>query len=71
MLMDILKFVGKRVSDLRKAKNLSQEKLAELSGLHKNYIGSIERAEKNPSIVVVNKISQALEISLENLFKGL
>ena len=48
--MEILKIIGKRIAQARIENKLSQEKLAELSGLHKNYIGSIERAEKNPTM---------------------
>ena len=69
--MSILNIIGKRISDIRQQKKLSQEKLAELSGLHKNYIGSIERAEKNPTIIVLQKISGALDISLQELFQDL
>lgn len=67
--MDILKILGKRIAQARIEKKLSQEKLAELSGLHKNYIGSIERAEKNPTIVVLNRIANALNISLADLLE--
>lgn len=42
----ILLAFGQRVQELRKARNLSQEKLAELAGVHRTYIGMIERAEK-------------------------
>lgn len=69
--MGILEIVGKRISERRHKLRISQEKLAELSGLHKNYIGSIERAEKNPTILVVQKIAHALSISIEELFKNL
>ena len=69
--MDVLKTIGKRISSQRKEMGLSQEKLAELSGLHRNYIGSIERAEKNATITVLKKISDALNISLAKLFHDL
>jgi transcriptional regulator with XRE-family HTH domain len=44
---DPRKLLGQRVRDLRVAKGLSQEKLAELAKLHRNYVGSIERGQKN------------------------
>ena len=69
--MDILKVIGNRIVQYRKIKKISQEKLAELSELHKNYIGCIERAEKNPSITVLYKISKALGVPIENLVKDL
>ena len=43
----ILKAFGQRVQELRKERNLSQEQLADLAGVHRTYIGMIERAEKN------------------------
>ncbi|MBO5677643.1 MAG: helix-turn-helix transcriptional regulator [Bacteroidaceae bacterium] len=51
----------------REAKGISQEKLAEYANLHRTYIGSIERAEKIPSLVSVVKISKALNISILDL----
>lgn len=61
---------GKRVKSLRTAKKLSQEKLAELSGLHSTYIGQIERGEKSPTIESIYKISEGLNISLSDFFKN-
>lgn len=61
---------GKRVKNIRMSKNLSQEKLAELSGLHSTYIGQIERGEKNPTIESIYKISVGLDISLSDFFKN-
>lgn len=47
---------------LRLSQGLSQEKLAALAGLHPNYIGSIERAERNISIDNIEKIAEALAV---------
>ena len=62
---------GKRLKNLRTSKKLSQEKLAELSGLHSTYIGQIERGEKSPTIESIYKISIGLDISLSDFFKNI
>ena len=68
--LNILFLFGKRVRDLRKKKDISQEELAHLSGLHRTYIGMIERAEKNITLKNIEKIANALEVSIIDLFKS-
>ncbi len=68
-MVNILKKFGTRIKELRKAKELTQEQLAEISGLHKNYIGMIERGERNPSLVNIEVLAKALKIDLYELFK--
>ena len=51
----------------REANGISQEKLAEYANLHRTYIGSIERAEKIPSLITIVKISKALNINISEL----
>jgi transcriptional regulator with XRE-family HTH domain len=58
---------GDRLRQLRLERNLSQEKLAELARLHRNYIGHLERGEKTPSLVVLLRISDALSVSVGTL----
>jgi transcriptional regulator with XRE-family HTH domain len=70
-MRNIRKIIGRRIARDRKRQELSQEKLAELSGLHHNYIGAVERGDVNPGIENIYKISKALNIKLEILFKGL
>jgi transcriptional regulator with XRE-family HTH domain len=53
----------------RLAKGLSQEGLAELSGLHRTYVGSVERAERNVSIDNMECLSAAVGASLPDLLK--
>ena len=60
-------------SNLRKirlVKNLSQEQLAELSGLHRTYVGSVERGERNISIDNVGALAKALGVSAAELLDG-
>lgn len=64
----ILDKVSKRIRELRKINKLSQEKLAEKADVHPTYIGKIERAEMNPSIVFLEKIAKGLNVSLAELF---
>lgn len=70
--MDCIRFeIGSRIRAQRKKCGLSQEKLAELSGLNTSYIGQIERGDKNPSIETVYRIAKALEIELASLFENI
>ena len=63
----LIKF-GNRVRGLRKLKNLSQEELAFRADVHRTYIGMIERAEKNITLLNIEKIANALEVSINDLF---
>ena len=65
--MDIVKVFGDNVREFRIQKNLSQEKLAELSGLHRTYISGIERLGRNISLENVQRIADALEIETYKL----
>jgi transcriptional regulator with XRE-family HTH domain len=64
----IQKQFGERVRQLRLARNLSQEELAFKAGVHRTYLGSIERGERNPSLKNIAAIAKALDITLSELF---
>ncbi len=59
---------GRRVRELREANGLSQEELAFKVGVHRTYLGGIERGERNPSLKNIDLIANALGISLAELF---
>jgi transcriptional regulator with XRE-family HTH domain len=63
----VLKNFGNKVRQERTKKNLSQEALADLAGVHRTYIGMIERAEKNITLENIEKIAKALKIKISNL----
>jgi transcriptional regulator with XRE-family HTH domain len=62
---------GERVRAARKAKGLSQEQLGALVGLHRTYIGHIERGEVNPSFRNVLLVARGLEVDPGDLLRGL
>ena len=64
----VRKEFGIRVRELRKAAGYSQEGFADECGLHRTYIGAIERGEKNISIDNIAKIAAALKLKLGELF---
>lgn len=61
--MDMRKLVGDNVSRIRKERGLTQEGLSEISGLSQQYISGLERGKRNPTIVTIFEIAQALNVS--------
>lgn len=70
-MMTIEKQLGMRIRYLRNKKHWSQEDLALEAEVNKNYLSDLERGMRNPTIRILEKIATALEISLEELFKGI
>ena len=68
---NLQKKFGAKLAYVRKSKKLSQMKLAEIVDMNFNYIGQIERGEKNATIESIEKIAAALDISLSRLFEKL
>ena len=64
---DLIAF-GKTVRRLRTERGISQEELAELAGLHRNYIGGIERGERNVGLKAVFSLARGLGVKAAELF---
>jgi transcriptional regulator with XRE-family HTH domain len=61
---------GRNLRRLRVAQNLSQEKLAEHAGMHRTYVGSVERGERNVSIDAIQALAKALKVPVAEFFDG-
>lgn len=59
---------GSRVRELRRRQGLSQEDLADKCGLHRTYVGGIERGERNPSLRNIGRLADALGVAVRELF---
>lgn len=70
MKREILIKFGQKVREERAKLDLSQEGLAGRAGVHRTYIGMIERAEKNITLENIEKIAKALKISIADFFKS-
>lgn len=61
--------LGRAIARLRKEKGLSQEKFAQQVGVHRTYMGAVERGEKNLSIKNAERIARGLGIKVSALFE--
>ena len=66
---NILEVFGENVQKLRKERKISQEKLADMAGVHRTYIGMIERAEKNITLRNIERIAKALNVEIKDLLE--
>ena len=71
MQIDPKKIVGENIRRLRTQVGWSQEELAEVAGLHRTYIGAIERGERNVSLENIVGIAHALQVKPSELLKGI
>jgi ribosome-binding protein aMBF1 (putative translation factor) len=67
---DVFVRFGKRLREVRQRKGVSQEKLAELAGLHRTYVSSVERGERNISLLNISKLAEALGVPPAKLMPG-
>ena len=66
---DILKIIAQNIRCTRHCRGISQEELADIAGVHRTYIGMIERSEKNVTVLSLNKIASALDVPVETLLQ--
>ena len=63
-----LESLGDRLRELRQARSLTQAQLARQCGLHRTFIGSVERGQRNVSVLNLRLIARALRVPLKDLF---
>lgn len=69
--MDIYTQLGKKITSLRKKRKMSQLDLALESNINKNYISDLERGKRNPSLMILDRISKALKVDMSTLLDGI
>ena len=70
MAKDIQRALGSHIRKLRKARDWSQEEMAEACGMHWTYIGQVERGERNLTLQSIRSIARALDLKISELFRG-
>ncbi|OPH52177.1 hypothetical protein BC351_33125 [Paenibacillus ferrarius] len=68
-MSDLAKTIGEWIKYLREQRGLSQERLGEVSSLHRTYIGQMERGDANVTLETLEKVTEALGISVGELFR--
>jgi len=69
--MNVLDIFGNNLKSFRLKNKLSQLKLSELSGIHWTYISQVENGKKNISLIKINNLANALNVSVVELLKGI
>lgn len=64
----MISIVGNRIIELRKARGISTNKLANLAGISQSYLREIELCQKNPTVEILSYLCEALDISLHEFF---
>ncbi|MFT9441980.1 MAG: helix-turn-helix transcriptional regulator [Acetobacter papayae] len=65
----LIETLAANIRRLRNARNLSQEKLADICGLHRTYVGSVERGERNVTLSSLEMLANALDVSVIDLLR--
>jgi len=67
VLSDVLAQFGNRLRTTRQRKGISQERLAEVAGLHRTYVSSVERGKRNISLMNIERLATALGVAMSDL----
>jgi transcriptional regulator with XRE-family HTH domain len=70
-MQDIQRRLGARIRNAREQKSLSQEAFADACGLHRSYMGAVERGEKNLTLATLRTIAQTLGTTISALLRGI
>jgi DNA-binding XRE family transcriptional regulator len=65
---ELVAALGRAIRTVRDDRRLSQEAIEREAGVHRNYVGGIERGERSPSVIAVARIARALDVSVADLF---
>lgn len=66
-MSDVKVLFGQKLRKIRKKQRISQERLAERAGLHRTYVSSVERGERNVSLSTIEKFAHALGVKMSQL----
>lgn len=69
--MNIKQMIGMRIAELRNSKGFTQEKLAGKMEISSKYLSSIERGKENPTLDTIIKLSESLDVNIEDIFRSL
>lgn len=68
---DLRQTLSNNLREFRRSKRITQDRLAEICGLHRNYIGAVERGERNVTLATLARIADALEVAVPKLLTKL
>ncbi len=68
--MNLKEMIGSRIKDIRNKKGITQEQLSESVGINPKYLSSIERGKENPTLNILLKLAQSLDVNLDEIFSS-